>query len=194
MEYDSKNLLLPRANFLINSLKINCFLDFYSALPFLLRQRKKKDLSEFLLVSHLARALSFVVALADAVPAVRRAGQAAAARTASRIAVVALGASLAPEAVVADPARALTLMIALGPRGAQGAGARLASDARHQVPRTRSASVAVLAVGQVRTHAATGVGVAHMTRSHTRVAHCGTTVGYHIRFSSYPFSSSFGTL
>lgn len=155
---------------------INCLfsIDFYSALPFLSRRRKTEDLSEFLLVPHLARALSLVVALADIIPAVRRAGQAAAARTASRIAVVTLGASLAPEPVVADPARALTLMVALGPRGAQGAGARLASDARYQVPRTRSASVAVLAVGQVWTHAATGVGVTHVTGSHTRVAHCGT--------------------
>lgn len=132
-------------------------------------------------LSHLARALSLVVALADTVPTVRRAGQVAAARTASRITVVTLGASLAPEPVVADPAGALTLMVALGSRGTQGAGARPAADTRHQVPRTRSASVAVLTVGQAGTHAATGVGVTHVTRSYTRVAHCEAIVGSHIR-------------
>lgn len=110
----------------------------------------------------------------------RRAGQAAAARTTSRIAVVTLGAFLAPESVVADPAGALTLMVALGSRSTQGTGARPAADVRHQVPRTRSASVAVLAVGQTGTHAATGVGVTHVTGSHTRVAHCRAVVKSHI--------------
>lgn len=124
------------------------------------------------LVSHLAGTLSLVVALADAVPALRRAGDVAAARTTPRITVVTSGASLAPEPVVADPAGTLTLMIALGSRGAQCARAGSAADLWHQIPGAGSAPVAVLAVGQTGTHATTGVGVAHVTGSHARVAHC----------------------
>lgn len=126
-------------------------------------------------VSHLARTLPLVVALAAAVPTLHGAGRVAAARPASGITVVALGAPLTPEPVVADSARALALMVALRSRGAEGARAGPAAHTWHQVPGAGPTPVAVLAVGQAGAHAAAGVGVAHVAGSHAWIAHCGMT-------------------
>lgn len=122
--------------------------------------------------SHLARALPLVVALADVVLALRAAGCVAAARPAPGKTVITPGAPLAPEPIVADSAWTLSLMVALWSRGAEGARARPTAYTRHQVPGTRSASVAALAVGQAGTHAAAGVEVAHVARSQARIANC----------------------
>jgi len=126
--------------------------------------------------TYLAGALSLLVAVTDTVLTLHRAGQATTARSTPRITVITSGTPLASEAVVADPARTLTLMIAMGSHGAQGASAQSAAYLWYEIPCTRSASVAVLAVGQAGTHATTGVGVTHVTGPHARVAHCETDV------------------
>lgn len=128
-------------------------------------------------VPHLARTLSLVVALADTVAALYSAGRVAATRTASGITVVALGTSLASESIVADSARALALMVALRTRGAEGAGTGPTANMWYQVPGAGPAPIAVLAVGQAGTHAATGVGIAHVAESHARVTHYKVYVG-----------------
>jgi hypothetical protein len=139
--------------------------------------------------AYLAGALSLLVALTDTVLALHRASQAAAARSTPRVTVITPGTPLASEAVVADPARTLTLMIAMGSRGAQSASTQPAAYLWYEIPRTRSASVAVLAVGQAGTNATTGVEVTHVTGPHARVAHCETDV-----ILSFAFSQSLSGL
>lgn len=63
-------------------------------------------------------------------------------------------------------------MVAVGFRGAEGARARPAPNPRHQIPGAGPASVAVLAEGQGRAHAATCVRVADVARTYARIARC----------------------
>lgn len=76
-------------------------------------------------------------------------------------------------------------MVAVGFRGAEGARARPAPNPRHQIPGAGPASVAVLAEGQGRAHAATCVRVADVTWTYARIARC------KIMIRLFSFSSSF---
>lgn len=120
---------------------------------------------------YLARALSLVVAIASFVIAARGAGHVATAGPTPGITVVAFGASLAPKPGVAYPAGALSPVVAVGFRRAEGARARPAPNPRHQIPGAGSASVAVLAEGQGWAHAPTCVRVADVARPYARIAH-----------------------
>lgn len=153
---------------------------------FLTKKKKKKKKFYQLLQSHasqsidhlfvskwmyLARALSLVVAIASFVIAARGAGHVATAGPTPGITVVTFGASLAPKPGVAYPAGALSPVVAVGFRRAEGARARPAPNPRHQIPGAGSASVAVLAEGQGWAHAPTCVGVADVARPYARIAH-----------------------
>lgn len=136
---------------------------------------------------YLTRTLSLVVAIASLAIAPRGAGRVATARSTPGVTVVPFRASLAPEPGVAYSARALSPVVAVGLRGAEGAGARPAPNPRHQVPGAGPAAVAVLAEGEGRAHAATCVGVADVARTYARVAGC-KIMGSRFQFS---FSSLF---
>lgn len=136
--------------------------------------------SPFLLPSlnrfiYLARTLSLVVAIASLVIAPRCTRHVAPARSTPGVTVVPFRASLAPEPCVAYSAGALSPVVAVRFRGAEGARARPAPNPRHQIPGAGSASVAVLAEGQGRAHAATCVWVADVARPYARVARWKTT-------------------
>lgn len=140
----------------------------------------KRISSPFLLPSlnrfiYLARTLSLVVAIASLVIAPRCTRHVAPARSTPGVTVVPFRASLAPEPCVAYSAGALSPVVAVRFRGAEGARARPAPNPRHQIPGAGSASVAVLAEGQGRAHAATCVWVADVARPYARVARWKTT-------------------
>lgn len=137
------------------------------------RQTERTFLASIALPSNrvfLTRALSLVVAIASLAVAARCTGRVATARSTPGVTVVPFRAPLAPKPRVAYPARALSPVVAVGFRGAEGARARPAPNPRHQIPGAGPASVAVLAEGQGRAHAATCVRVADVTWTYARIA------------------------